>query len=188
MADTGAPGFIPLASGSDQFSPPQAPLNALATALNTALSKTAFNQYPTKAALDLAPGTIVGQHATVNADTTTPANNRDYTWSGTAWVGIPTLDVRNTTSKSLTPAFRAGSTTGTTSAGGDLSVTFPSAFPNAIWAVVIIDTNTGSGIGPVIWKMESKSITGFTARAFNSGSGAAIPSFATSFDYIAIGQ
>lgn len=85
MADTGAPGFLPLVSGSDQFTPPQAPINGLATALNGALGKLAFNTYDTKAHLDAAPGTVKGQHGSVNADSTA-INNGDYIWNGTAWV------------------------------------------------------------------------------------------------------
>lgn len=79
---------IPLFGDTDFVTPIQTPLNAQSNALDAALTKAGFIPYPTLAALNAAPGTVVGQHASVNADTTA-ANNRDYAWSGTAWVGLP---------------------------------------------------------------------------------------------------
>jgi len=60
--------------------------NAAESAMNNA-SKGFFLQYNTKAALLAAStsGLRVGQHATVYGDST-PANNGDYKWSGSAWV------------------------------------------------------------------------------------------------------
>lgn len=82
---------IPLFGDADFVTPIQTPLNSQSNALDAALTKSAFLPYPTLAALNLVPGTIVGQHATVNADTTA-SNNGDYVWSGAAWlVNFPIL-------------------------------------------------------------------------------------------------
>ncbi len=81
MADTGAPGYIPLFGDSDPVTPIQAPLNAHATALNTAILNSGFAKYTTVASL---PTTAtVGSHATVYADSA--LLNGDYYFNGTAW-------------------------------------------------------------------------------------------------------
>lgn len=121
MADTGAPGFLPLVGGSDPFTPPQAPLNAIATALNTALQKNAYNTYPTlngTGGLNSAPGTTAGQHGTVNADPTA-RNNGDYVWSGSAWVKLPRPGTG-----AVTPTSVSGSGV---SLGANGAITFSSA-------------------------------------------------------------
>lgn len=84
--DTGAPGFIPLYDDDTSFAPIQVPFNGISQAMNTALKRIAFTTYATLATLNLPAnvGTVVGQHATVNADSTA-LNNGDYVWNGTAW-------------------------------------------------------------------------------------------------------
>ena len=84
MADPTVPWGIPLFDDNTPFAPIQAPFNAQSEALNDALSDGAFAPYTTKALLDAAPGTRVGQHATVYADGTV-AYNGDHRWNGTAW-------------------------------------------------------------------------------------------------------
>lgn len=71
---------IPLFGDGDFVTPIQTPLNAQANALDTALTKGAYLVFATKAAMDAAPGTIAGQHATVNADPTANLNG-DYVWA-----------------------------------------------------------------------------------------------------------
>lgn len=160
MADTGAPGFIPLASGSDQFSPPQAPLNALATALNTALSKTAFNPYPTLAALNAAPGTVLDQHASVNADPTA-ANNGDYAWSGSAWI-------QTRIATQGRGSFAEASGVGSNAAGAYGAVTFPAG--RFTVAPLVTLQILGSAVAfPLI---TSVTATGFSGGAFSSGGSA----------------
>src|SRR3954470_13706106 len=85
--DTGAPGFIPLYDDDTSFAPIQDPFNGISQALNGALKKVGYTTYASYATLILPAnvGTVVGQHATVNADST-PVNNGDYTWSGSAWI------------------------------------------------------------------------------------------------------
>ena len=84
MADPTVPWGIPLFDDNTPFAPIQAPFNSQSAALNDALTAGAFQPYATKALLDAAPGTRVGQHASVYADGTV-ANNGDYRWSGTVW-------------------------------------------------------------------------------------------------------
>ena len=85
MADPTVPWGIPLFDDNTPFAPIQAPFNAQSEALNDALSDGAFAPYTTKALLDAAPGTRVGQHASVYADATV-AYNGDYRWDGTGWL------------------------------------------------------------------------------------------------------
>jgi hypothetical protein len=139
---------------------------------------------PTLAALNLITGGN-GQYADVTADT---INNGLYRWNGTGWSPWNTVDARNTTIRSNTPAIRAASVSGTTSAGGDLTVTFPSPFATRCWAVTPIDTNTGAGIGPITFKIISASATGFVVRHFSPSTGATLNSFATTLNYIAVGE
>lgn len=138
---------------------------------------------PTLAALSLITG-APSQYADVVND---GVNNGLYRWVGSSWVSWNAIDARNTTTKSNTPALRAGSVIGTTSGGGDLSVTFPTPFPNRIWIVTPIDTNAGAGIGSIDWKVVSSSATGCVFRAINT-SGNPITGFATSVGYIAVGE
>lgn len=58
--------------------------NAAETAMNNA-STGFYLRYATKALLTANSTASVGQHATVYADST-PANNGDYVWSGSAWL------------------------------------------------------------------------------------------------------
>ena len=85
MADPTVPWGIPLFDDNTPFAPIQAPFNAQSAALNDALTKGGFAPYATKALLDAAPGTRVGQHASVYADATV-AYNGDYRWNGTGWI------------------------------------------------------------------------------------------------------
>ena len=85
MADPTVPWGIPLFDDNTPFAPIQAPFNSQSAALNDALTAGAFQPYATKALLDAAPGTRVGQHATVYGDGTA-AYNGDYRWSGSAWI------------------------------------------------------------------------------------------------------
>ena len=84
MADPTVPWGIPTFDDNDPFAPVQAPLNAQSEALNDALSDGAFAPYATKALMDAAPGTRVGQHATVYADGT-DSSNGDYRWDSGKW-------------------------------------------------------------------------------------------------------
>lgn len=129
-----------------------------------------------------------GQWVEVQNDSTA-TNNGLYRWSGSAWVASSTIDARKTAARSSTPAIRATTLSAvTTSAGGDLSVTFPTAFPNAIWSVHFTDFDNGGGHGPVAYKLQSKSTTGFVVRLLSPASGAVLPSFLTTFDYTAFGE
>ena len=84
MASPTVPWGIPQFDDNDPFAPVQAPLNAQSAALNVALNDGAFRPYATKALMDAAPGTRVGQHASVYADGTA-TNNGDYRWNGNSW-------------------------------------------------------------------------------------------------------
>lgn len=83
---------------------------------------------------------------------------------------------------------RAGSVTGTTSGGGDITVTYATPFPTATTAVSPIDTNIGGGIGLVGWKVHTKTAGGFIARATDATTGGPLTGFATTFDYTATGH
>lgn len=78
---------IPLFGDDDFVTPIQSPLNSQSNAMETALVKGAYQTFPDYATLTLPAnaGTIAGQHAYVNADSTV-TNNGDYVWSGSAWV------------------------------------------------------------------------------------------------------
>ena len=84
------------------------------------------------------------------------------------------------------PNIQSEERTATTSAGGDVTVTFPEAF-TTIASIFIQDTNAGAGIGPVLWKIRSKSNTQFVARAYGNGTGDPIGNFTTYFSYMAVG-
>lgn len=142
---------------------------------------------PTLALLNAWTTAGAGQYAEVFADSTT-ANNGLYRFNGTSWVVRSLLDARTTTTASTSPAYRVGTASGTTSAGGDLTVTFPTPFTNSCWAVLLTDSNTAGGVGPVGLKIESKSTTGFVVRHYNTGSGSVLTSFATTLTYAAFGE
>ena len=173
MASPTVPWGIPQFDDNSPFAPVQAPLNAQSAALNTALNDGAFRPYTTKALLDAAPGTRIGQHASVYADGTV-ANNGDYTWSGSKWAAASKSPVRG------------GTVTATTTQGGDIVITFAPPFTTACAAVVFQDANTGGGIGPVPIKLLSRSASGAVARVMNGTLGVA--SFNTTISYIAFGD
>lgn len=83
---------IPLFGDTDAVAPIQTPLNSQANALDTALTNAInaggfMGPFPSLATLNLPAnaGTVVGQHASVNGDSTA-RNNGDYRWNGTVWV------------------------------------------------------------------------------------------------------
>ncbi|EYR64278.1 hypothetical protein N866_13600 [Actinotalea ferrariae CF5-4] len=82
---------------------------------------------------------------------------------------------------------RAGIATGTTSAGGDISVTFSPAFATTPAGVTVSDSNIGAGIGMIFWKVHSLTATGFIARAMNATGTSPVTELTTSFHYIAVG-
>lgn len=81
---------------------------------------------------------------------------------------------------------RGGTLSATTSAGGDLTITFPVPFPTACLSAIAVDSNTGSGIGMIMYKTVSRSRTGCVVRAVG-GSGV-IAGLATSINYMAFGS
>lgn len=93
MTTPTSPWNIPLFSVGDTLPSLEAVLNSQSNALNTALNSIAATSFgipfATYSLLSAAPGTVVGQHASVNADGTA-ANNGDYVWSGSTWIkGAP---------------------------------------------------------------------------------------------------
>lgn len=90
MAGNTTPDNIAYPTGGDKVAPLNTVLATMASSVQTALTNRfsgagVFRVYATKALMNAAPGTILGQHATVNADSVA-GNNGDYTWSGSAWV------------------------------------------------------------------------------------------------------
>lgn len=91
MTTPTTPWNIPLFSVGDTIPSLEGVLNSQSNALNTALNSlqlTSYLQYGTRSAMNAVPGTVVRQHATVNADSTA-GNNGDYIWSGSSWVPVP---------------------------------------------------------------------------------------------------
>ncbi|MFC5930939.1 hypothetical protein D6T64_12155 [Cryobacterium melibiosiphilum] len=86
----------------------------------------------------------------------------------------------------ITGLTRAGTHSGTTSQGGDLFITFDPPFTSVCTGLVVTDSNTGGGIGPVPLKVVSRTATTGTVRVMNGS--AAVVSFTTSFNYIAFGD
>lgn len=82
MADTGAPGYIPLLGDSDPITPIQAPFNAIAKTLNDALALLGYTRYATKA--DLPATATRGAHAVVFNDTLA-WNNGDWIFGANGW-------------------------------------------------------------------------------------------------------
>lgn len=82
------------------------------------------------------------------------------------------------------PEIRSGSKSGTTSAGGDIAVTFATPFAANPTSVVVQDTNIGGGIGAIPWKVHTVTATGFIARAMNGST--PIAGLVTTFNYIAV--
>ena len=118
MASPTVPWGIPLFDDNTPFAPIQAPFNSQSAALNDALSDGAFAPYATRTLLDAAPGTRVGQHATVYADGDT-GNNGDYGWNGSAWIrqSAPVAMAAGR-SQIVTPAGSGSSVTVNLPAGG----------------------------------------------------------------------
>lgn len=90
MTSPTVPWNIPLFAAGDTIPSLEGLLNSQSNAMNTALNSlqiTSYLQYTTRALMNAAAGTVVGQHATVNADST-PANNGDYFWTGSAWTPV----------------------------------------------------------------------------------------------------
>jgi hypothetical protein len=90
MAGATTPWNIPTIGPGDTIPSLEGLINPISTATNTALSAvqaTAYTTYATLAALSAVPGTVVGQHASVNNDTTA-TNNGDYAWTGSAWIPV----------------------------------------------------------------------------------------------------
>ena len=99
--------------------------------------------------------------------------NEDYRYTSTGW-------------QKITGLTRAGRASGTSSQGGDITLTFTSAFTSACTSIVVSDSNTGGGIGPVPLKVVSRSATGAVIRVMKNE--VAVSGFTTSFDYIAFGD
>ena len=155
MADPTVPWGIPLFDDNTPFAPIQAPFNAQSEALNDALSDGAFQPYATKALMDAAPGTRVGQHASVYADATS-YNNGDYKWGGSVWV-------QTWASGSKSP-FAVAVGAGSNATGSYATVTFPAGrFTVAPW--VVATTNGGQ---PGTMNVGSVSATQMTIAAFGS--------------------
>jgi hypothetical protein len=90
MAANTTPDNIAYPTGTDKVGNVATALATLATTTQTAITNRfngggVYRLYATKTLMNAAPGTIIGQHATVNADSVA-GNNGDYTWSGSAWV------------------------------------------------------------------------------------------------------
>ena len=157
MADPTVPWGIPLFDDNTPFAPIQAPFNSQSAALNDALSDGAFAPYATKALMDAAPGTRVGQHATVYADGTV-ARNGDYSWNGTGWSVAHDANTLATwgawtTATNAAPIIMSGQASGITSPGGTLTHTFATAFPNRVHGVILMphqNSNYAPGSLPVL--------------------------------------
>ena len=100
------------------------------------------------------------------------SNGLQHVHDGTAWKSAPLVQGEQ---RSVT-----------TSSSGDVTIVFPAAF-TTLASVVVQDSNTGGGIGPVLWKLQSRSATQFIARAYGA-SGTTINNFVTSLNYIAVGM
>jgi hypothetical protein len=88
--------------------------------------------------------------------------------------------------KKVSGLIRAGVGSGTSSQGGDIPVTFSTPFTSACTSIVVTDSNTGGGIGPVPLKVVSRSATGAIIRVMQNE--VAVSGFPTSFNYIAFGD
>ena len=105
-------------------------------------------------ALELARNTMT---SAATSTLTVPGN----TIAQTATVAELRVPVRDS-------GIRSGPKSGTTSAGGDILVTYATPFPTATTAVAITDTNFAIG-GMIFWKVVSMTPAGFTVRAFPAG-------------------
>ena len=124
-------------------------------------------------ALELARNTMT---SAATSTLTVPGN----TIAQTATVAELRVPVRDS-------GIRSGPKSGTTSAGGDILVTYATPFPTATTAVAITDTNFAIG-GMIFWKVVSMTPAGFTVRAFPASGSAVYTALATSFLYIATGS
>lgn len=85
-----SPWNLPLYASTDTIPSLEGVLNAQSNALNTALNTiqlTSYTEYATRSLMNAVAGTVIGQHATVNADSTA-ANNTDYYWNGSTWLPL----------------------------------------------------------------------------------------------------
>lgn len=99
----------------------------------------------------------------------------EYSTNGTTW-------------RSVSVAMRTGVASGTTSAGGDLLVTFSTPFPTQCDMVTVIDMTTGAGIGMIAWKLMARAAATATLRAFPGTGTSPITNTPVSVGYIAVGS
>ena len=164
MASPTVPWGIPQFDDNSPFAPVQAPLNAQSAALNVALNNGAFMPYATKALLDAAPGTRVGQHASVHADGTA-ANNGDYRWSGLAWERL------STTFAEAAGVANFSGTGGSSSApiywDNAVTVTFPAGRFTQPPIVTVSPRQTSAIVWPII--STAPTVNGFTVQGVRVG-------------------
>lgn len=88
MSANTSPDNITYPVSTDAVAPLETVFATMASSIQTALTNRNTNEfliYATLSALNAVPGTVIGQHAYVNADGTA-SNNGDYYWNGTSWV------------------------------------------------------------------------------------------------------
>ena len=99
--------------------------------------------------------------------------NEDYRYTSTGW-------------KKVTGLTRADEVSATTSQAGDITITFEPKFTSMCAAIVVMDSNSGAGIGMIPYKEISRSATTAVVRAMSGSSG--VPGLSTSLNYIAFGD
>lgn len=80
---------------------------------------------------------------------------------------------------------QAGSTVGTTSLGGDLTITFPSAFPTGLLSCMLVNGDPVA-VGDFLPQLRSSTLSSVVARVVNMA-GAVVASTSVRIDWIAIG-
>ena len=100
---------------------------------------------------------------------------------------VKRLDVWDGTRWAPHFATRAGELLGTTSAGGDLAVTFTPQFSVSCTMIAPVDRTAGPGVGAIVWKPISMSATGAVLRAFPGSGTTPVINASLTVGYIAVG-
>lgn len=171
MATNTTPDNLLKPQATDQIAPLETLLSNMQDSVQTALTnrnKNMFLLYATRAAMNAVPGTQVGQHATVYADSTT-ANNGDYTWSGSAWIAAAKSGLVPITPTSVSGATLSGSRVVFSAvASFTVSGIFSSAYRNYLvkWRVDTRSGASGNGNNVELIQLAASGVTNTTGYSW----------------------
>lgn len=161
--------------------------NDLVSFLNTSVmhrdASSAFTAVPAGPATDPTTANQLTRKAYVDAQVLTRL--KDGNAADTSDAGVVGT-VNHVTAQLL---WQAGSTVGTTSGAGGITITYPTAFPTGVLTVVVTNGDTDFGIGSDYCNVDqsSNSVTSFVSRWYDGATGAVVASEQRRTNWIAIG-